>query len=119
MNLLDKIKKDLEKELKASIAFIKEGTAVLRKKSREVSREEEKRYKINELKTKVQEEMAGLGGRMYELSLNNKNPQEDKRVTAFLKRIKSLDTQISRLEKQPRASAKGVSKKRSLKRKSK
>ena len=117
MNLWDKIKRDLQKELKAGIAFIKEGTAVIKKKAKEFTKEEARRYKIIELKTKVQEQMAGLGGRIYDLGLKDKNPLQDKKVIASFYRIKKLEIQITKLEKQSMASAKGVPKKRSLKRK--
>jgi hypothetical protein len=119
MNLLNKIKRDLQKELKASIAFIKEGTAVIRKKAKEMTKEELRRYKIIELKTKVKEQMAGLGGRIYDLGLNYKNPMQDKKVIALFNRIKKLEMQTTKLEKQSKTSVKKVSKKRPLKRASK
>ncbi|MEW6052949.1 MAG: hypothetical protein AB1552_04050 [Nitrospirota bacterium] len=115
MNLWEKIRRDLEKELKASYAFIKEGTAVLRKKSKEISKEEEQRYKIIELKTRIQEEMSGLGGRVYELGLKDKNPLQDKKVAAFYNRINKLEMQISKLEGKPKPPAKKAAKKRTTK----
>jgi hypothetical protein len=117
MNLLEKIKRDLRKELKASIAFIKESTAVMKKKMKEASREEKRHYELIDLKARVQEQMTGLGGRVYDLSSKNVNPVRDGKVRAFLDRIKKLELRISKLEKQPKVSSKKVSKRQTLKKK--
>ncbi|OGW39540.1 MAG: hypothetical protein A2Y97_00710 [Nitrospirae bacterium RBG_13_39_12] len=100
MNLLQKIKRDLKNEFKASIAFIKESAAVVKKKAKEASIEEKRRYALIDLKTKVQEQMTVIGGRVYDLSLKNINPLRDKKVQVLLNKIKKLEQRISKLEKQ-------------------
>jgi len=107
MNFWEKIKKDMEKEFKAGIAFLREGAAAVKKKTKKATREEKKQYSIFELKTKVQEQMAALGGRVYDLSAKGDNPFKDKRVTAMVSRMRKLEAQILKLE----AGASGPSKK--------
>jgi hypothetical protein len=111
MNLLEKITKDLRKEFKAGIAFIKEGTAVIAKKTREVSAEEQKHLKVIELKTKIKEQMAALGGRIYDINLKVKDPIQDKTVKELLGSIKKIEDQIAKLEKKAMKSVKAISKK--------
>ena len=99
MSFWQTIKKDLEKEIKAGLAFFREGTAVMKKKAKEVSSEGKRHIRMIELKRKVHELMAGLGGRVYDLSVTAKDPMKDKKVLSLLARIRRLETQISKLEK--------------------
>ncbi|MCG2722317.1 MAG: hypothetical protein L6290_09935 [Thermodesulfovibrionales bacterium] len=98
MNFWEKVKKDIEKEFKAGIAFLREGAAAVKKKTKEATGEGKKQYNIFELKTKVQEQMAALGGRVYDLSTKVENPFKDKRVTAMVSRMRKLEAQIAKLE---------------------
>ena len=98
MNFWEKIKKDMEKEFKAGIAFLREGAAAVKKKTKKATREGKTQYRIFELKTNVQEQMAALGGRVYDLSPKVENPFKDKRVTAMISRMRKLEAQIAKLE---------------------
>lgn len=98
MNFREKIKKDMEKEFKAGIAFLREGAAAVKKKTKKATREGKTQYRIFELKTKVQEQMAALGGRVYDLSAKVDNPFKDKRVSAMVSRMRKLEAQIAKLE---------------------
>jgi vacuolar-type H+-ATPase subunit I/STV1 len=51
-----------------------------------------------ELKSKVRNWMADLGGRVYELSERIENPMKDMKVEMMLSRIKKLESQIRQLE---------------------
>jgi uncharacterized protein YlxW (UPF0749 family) len=106
MDFWQKVKKDLQKEIKASIAFIRESTAVVKKKTEELTEEGKKQYKIFELKTKVQKEITELGGRVYDLSSRIKNPMLDTKVKAILARIKKLESQVAKLEVKPKVKKK-------------
>ena len=98
MNFWEKVEKDLQKEIKAGIAFLKESTAVIRKKAEEVSEEGKRRQVIFQLKTNVRHEFAELGGRVYDLITTQDFPVKDKRVKAIAARIKKLETQLTKLE---------------------
>jgi hypothetical protein len=43
MDFWEKVKKDLRKEIKAGVAFIKEGAATMKKKTEELTEEGKKR----------------------------------------------------------------------------
>jgi uncharacterized protein YlxW (UPF0749 family) len=119
MDFWHKVKKDLQKEIKAGIAFIRESTAVVKKKTEELTEEGKKQYKIFELKTKVQKEITELGGRIYDLSSRIKNPMLDTKVKAILARIKKLESQVAKLEVKPKVKKRKASTKLTGKTKSK
>lgn len=98
MDFYQKIKKDLQKGIKEGIAVVKEGAAVVREKVEELTEEGKKQYNIFLLKTKVQKEIAELGGRVYGMSEKLKNPMVDRKVKALIARIKKLEAQVTRLE---------------------
>lgn len=98
MDFYQKVKKDLQRGLKEGIAVVKEGAAVVKEKVEELTEEGKRQYNIFLLKTKVQKEIADLGGRIYDLSAKLKNPMVDRKVKAMIARIKKLETQVTRLE---------------------
>ena len=98
MDFWESVKKDLEKGVKEGLDFLKEGAAIVKVKADELTDEGKKRYKIYELKAKVQGEIEDLGGRVYDLSSKNKNPMQDQRVKAIMTRIKKFETRIAKLE---------------------
>ena len=106
MNLWEKVEKDLQKEIKAGIAFLKESTAVIRKKAEELSEEGKRRQDIFQLKTHLQHEIAELGGRVYELIATQDFPVKDRKAKAVAARIKKLETQLTKLEGKGKTKAK-------------
>ncbi len=86
---------------KASL-FVKEGAAVVQKKAEELTEEGKRRYKLFDLQTKVQKEIAELGGRVYDLSSKVKNPMSDSKVKAIKARIGKLQDEIMKLEGKPK-----------------
>jgi hypothetical protein len=98
MDFWESVKKDLQKGFKEGLDFLKEGAAVVKVKAEELTDEGKKRYKIYELKAKVQGEIADLGGRVYDLSSKNMNPMQDQRVKAIMTRIRKFETRIAKLE---------------------
>lgn len=98
MNFWEYVKKDLQKGLREGIDYLKEGAAIVKVKAEELTDEGKKRYKIYELKTKVQKEISDLGGKVYDMSFKEKNPMQDKRVKAIIARIKKFETRIAGLE---------------------
>jgi hypothetical protein len=91
MDFWDKVRKDIQKGLRESIAVVKE-------KAGEITDEGKKRLKILELKARVQKEVSDLGGKVYDLSSKVKNPMLDSTVKATITRIRKLESQIMRLE---------------------
>ena len=113
MNFWENVKKDLQKGLKEGIDYLKEGAAIVKVKAEELTDEGKKRYKIFDLKTKVQKEISDLGGRVYDLSSKNKNPLQDKRIKAIMTRVKKFEARIAKLEgKQVRGPKKSATKAR-------
>ncbi len=98
MNFWEKIRQDVQKGIKEGLVMVKEGAAVAREKAEELTAEGRKRYKIFDLKMKVQREMSELGGKIYDLSSRVKNPLSDKKVKGMIGKIKRLETQIMKLE---------------------
>ena len=98
MDFWESVKKDLQKGLKEGLDFLKEGAAVVKVKAEELTDEGKKRYKVYELKAKVQSKVEGLGGRVYDLSSKNKNPMQDKKVKVIITCIKKLEARIAKLE---------------------
>ena len=98
MDFWEKIRKDLQRGIREGVAAVKEGATVLKGKAEELTEEGKRKYKIYDLKTKVQKEIAELGGRVYGLSDEAGNPLEDQKVGAIIKKIKILEARITRLE---------------------
>lgn len=103
MDFWGKIKGDLQKGLEEGITYVKEGASVVMKKAEELTEEGKKRYRLYELKTKVQQEISELGGKVYELSGKVRNPMLDTKVKAIKARIKKLELEIMKLEGKTKA----------------
>ena len=112
MSFWEKVKRDLQKGFKEGFTVFREGAAVVREKVGELTEEGKRQYKVYALKTKVQREIADLGGRVYDLGAKVRNPMFDKKVKAIIARIKRLEAQIAKLE----GKKKVVSRKRAAKR---
>lgn len=115
MSFWEKVKKDLQRGIKEGITAVKEGAAVVKGKVEELTEEGKRQYKIYALKTKVQKEIAELGGRVYDLSSKIKNPMLDRKVEAILSRIKKLEAQITKIEGKPKTVSREVVSKRTVK----
>jgi hypothetical protein len=87
----DKVRKDAQKGFKDSLTALK-------LKAGELTDEGKKKYKLFELKNKLQRDMAELGGLVYDLSPKGKNPLEDGKVTAIITKLKKLEEQVRKLE---------------------
>jgi hypothetical protein len=101
MSFWQKMKKDLQKGLGEGIVLVKESAAVVQKKAEELTEEGKKRYKLYELQTKVEKEMARFGQRVYDLGTKGKDPMLDAKVKAMMAGIGKLQDEISELEGKP------------------
>jgi hypothetical protein len=101
MNFWDKVKKDLQTGVEESLAFVREGAFVVRQKAEELTDEGKRRYRLYELQTRVQKEIAELGGKVYDLSERVANPMRERSVKAIKARIKKIETEILKLEGKP------------------
>jgi len=100
MGLWDRIKKDVKKGIDEGVAAVKQGATIAVEKAEELAEEGKRRYKIFELKQKVQSNFTELGGKIYDLvSKNTKNPLTDSKVKSAVTAIKKLEVQIEKLEK--------------------
>ncbi|MEK6581709.1 MAG: hypothetical protein AABZ25_04920 [Nitrospirota bacterium] len=99
MALWDRVKKDIRKSVDESIAAVRKGATVAVEKAEELAEEGKRRYKVFELKMKVQSNFTDLGGKVYDLvSKGSKNPLLDMKVVSTIKGIKKLEAQIAKLE---------------------
>ncbi|MGD0283493.1 MAG: hypothetical protein ABSB95_14150 [Dissulfurispiraceae bacterium] len=115
MSFWTKVKKDLQKGVDEGLAFMKEGAAVVMKKAEQLTEEGKNYYVLYELKSKVQKEIAELGGHVYDLSAKTKNPMLDTKVREIIARIKRLEAEIQKLEGKPTTAKQTVVKKPSVK----
>ncbi|MDP2168620.1 MAG: hypothetical protein Q8J64_09860 [Thermodesulfovibrionales bacterium] len=106
MGFWENVKKDVQKGLKEGQKELMEGYKAVKVKAGEISEEGKRRYNVFDLKTKVQKEIAELGGAVYGLSAMDRNPLLDAKVKALISKIQKLEAQISRLEAAPNAPAK-------------
>lgn len=105
MSFWDGVKKDLQKGWKEGIEAFKEGAVVVREKAEELTEEGKRRYAVHEIKTKVQKEIADLGGKVYELSSKTGNPLSNKKVQNIIARVNKLETELKRLERKAKIAA--------------
>jgi hypothetical protein len=90
---------DIQKDLKESLSFFKEGSAVVTEKIEKLTKDGKKKYNVFNLNMKVQEEFAKLGGQIYDLiGEKSKNPLGNRKVSATIKRINKLEAQINKIE---------------------
>lgn len=100
MNFWDKIQKDMKKNIKEGLEFMKEGSTAVSQRLEKLTEEGKKKYKIFNLNMKVQEEFAKLGGQVYDLTTKkSKNPLGNRKVNSIISKINKLETQINRLKK--------------------
>lgn len=96
--LFDKIKKDVKKGIEEGIAVVKEGASAVSGKMGELTAEGKRQYKMYDLQSKIQKQMTALGGRVYDVLEDKKNPAADSRVKAAYDKIKNLEAQLAKLE---------------------
>lgn len=102
MGLWDRVKKDIQKGVDESLAAVRKGATVAVEKAEELAEEGKRRYKVFELKMKVQSNFTELGGKVYDLaSKGAKNPLLDAKVISAIKGVKKLEVQIAKLENIP------------------
>jgi hypothetical protein len=92
MALWEKVRNDAQKSLR-------EGLNAIKLKAEELTGEGKRKYKLFEIKSKVHNAMADLGGKVYGLSAKKKNPLEDRGVKGIITRLKKMELQIKKLEK--------------------
>jgi len=101
MTFWEKIQRDVKKSIQEGIAALREGGTSVSKKIELLTEEGKRRYKIHTLHMKVKDEFERLGGQLYDLMTKRvENPLSNRQVTSIISRIKRLENQITRLEKQ-------------------
>jgi hypothetical protein len=108
MSFWDGVKKDLQKGWHEGVEAFKEGAIVVREKAEELTEEGKRRYAMHEIKTKVQREIADLGGKVYELSSKAGNPLSDKKVQTIIARVNKLESDLKKLERQGKTTPKKI-----------
>lgn len=91
MSFWDKINADMQKSFK-------EGLEIIRKKAEILTEEGKNKFKIFDLKSKLQKQMADFGKMVYNLSAITDNPMKDPKVQAALDKIRKVEEQIIKLE---------------------
>jgi len=108
MDFWQKVKRDVQKGIKEGVEVMKEGVAAAKEKAGEMSEEGKRRYKIFLLKTNVQKEISELGGKIYGLSAKVKNPMLDSKVKAAIAKIRKIESEIVKLEKEAQKTVRKV-----------
>jgi hypothetical protein len=99
MGLWDRIQKDVKKGIDEGVAAVRKGATVAVEKAEELADEGKRRYKVFELKMKVQSNFTELGGKVYDLaSKSAKSPLLDAKVKSLVAGVKKLEAQIAKLE---------------------
>ncbi len=100
MGLWDRVKRDVKKGIEEGVSAMRQGATIAIEKAEELADEGKKRYKVFELKQKVQSNFTELGGRIYDLSAQGaQNPMLNAKVKSAIAGIKRLENQIEKLEK--------------------
>jgi hypothetical protein len=88
----------VKKGTEEGIAVIKEGASVVSGKMGGLTAEGKRRYKMFDLKAKIQSKMTELGGRAYDVLDSKKSPAADSKIKAVYVKIKKLEEQLSKLK---------------------
>jgi len=104
-SLFEKIKKDVKKGIGEGVSALKDGADSFYGKVDEIKAAAKRQYKIFDLKTKIQDQMTKLGGRVYDVYNSNKSIDEDKKVKAAFAQIKKLEWQLGKIEGTQKAKA--------------
>jgi len=97
-DLFEKIKKDLKKGIEEGFSALKEGAIIVSEKINEVKAEGKRQYKIFDIKSKIHDQMAELGGRVYNVHSDNKSLDDDNKIKALSLKIKELEWQLHKIE---------------------
>lgn len=111
----ERLKKEVESGIKKGVKAIRESSVVVKEKAGELSEKGKRQYRIFILKKKVQDLMAELGGKVYEMRATGKNPLTDTGIKQLLNRIAGLESQITELEKEEMTSTKKKTKRTTAK----
>lgn len=98
MSFWEDVRKDLQKSWKEGLAAVRVGATAVKVKAEELTDEGKRRYHAYELKTRVEKEIADLGGHVYDISGSRRNPLLDPKVKAIIGRIRRLQNQLVKLE---------------------
>ncbi len=99
MGFLEKVQKDIKENVHEGIAIFREGSEAVSKKIGRLTEEGKKKYKIFMLNMKIQDELAKLGGKVYDLSSQSGNPMSHKRVLSIIARIRKLEEKMEVMKK--------------------
>ncbi len=98
MEFWEEVKKDVQKGIKEGMSMVKSGATLAAKKVDELTQEGKKRYQAFDLKTKVHNEIAELGARIYYLNKNEKIMIEDSKAKTIVNKIRKLEEKIADLK---------------------
>jgi hypothetical protein len=96
-----KLLTEMAKGLRSGVITVKRGTIIVRRKTKDLSEEGKRQYRLIALKTKMHRELSALGGRVYSLVSANdkKNLSEDSIVKDITAQIKWYEAEIAVLER--------------------
>jgi hypothetical protein len=102
MDFLEKIQKEIKENVQEGLTIFREGSEAVSQKIGKLTEEGKRKYTIFTLNMKVQDELARLGGKVYDLSFKSGNPITNKRVQSIILKIKKLEDKINGLKKSGR-----------------
>lgn len=109
---LTQLRRDIEEGIRQGIVYVEKGVALVREKAGELTEEGRKQYRMYELKTRMQKDIAELGAKVYaQFSAVSARPLSDE-AQKLIDRIRKAEGDLQKLENTAAAKAKTAPKKK-------
>ncbi len=95
---LNKLRRDIEEGIKQGIVYVEKGVALVKEKAGELTDEGKKQYRMFELKTRLQKDIAALGAKVYALTAAGSVKPVHQDVQKLIDRIGKAEKALARLE---------------------
>ena len=106
MDILSGLKKDIEEGIKQGVDAVRSTATLVKETAAELTEKGKTQYHIYEMKSKLQKQLAALGGKLHQLAKEKKVKVSNQDLKKLLSSIDKTNAAISKLEsKQPPAAA--------------
>lgn len=105
MDILNGLKKDIEKGLKQGVDAVKSTATLVREKAEELTEKGKTQYQLYELNNKLQKQFADLGGKLHQLAKSKKVKISNQELRKLITAIDKIQSSISKLESKEASAA--------------
>ena len=112
---LNKLRKDIEEGIRQGIVYVEKGVALVKEKAEELTDEGKKQYRMYELKTKMQNDIASLGSKVYSLTAAGSVKPVHADVQKLISRIARAESDLAKIEGKAQSTKKTPAKKAAAK----